>query len=152
MFNTGSYGSPSWTAINGVSDLKMSRSWDMAEGPTRASRIKRKAKTLFNLEFTGKIKVDETDTNGWVAMLTALHSDTPIDALVLDGNPTDSTLTGTLHGYRLDVHVEKEEQDQSLGAVEFEDFTLTPAMSSNTVNTVVATVTAGSPSYAFTAI
>src|SRR4051812_42511826 len=104
--NTGTYNSPVWTEITGISDLKENPDWDTAEGNTRASRVKRHAKTLLGLSLSGKIKVDHTDA-GYVAVLAALYSDTPLDLVVLDGDPTDSTLTGTLTGWRADWLVKK---------------------------------------------
>lgn len=152
LVNTGTYNSPTWTAISNVSDLSLKPAWDKAEGSTRGSRAKRYAKTLLDLAISGKIKVDHTDTNGYVAMLAAIHSDTTMDILCLDGNPTDATLTGTLSGYRFDAHVLQGEQGQNLGDVLFDSFELMPALSANPVNTVSVAVTAGSPAYTYTAL
>lgn len=149
--NTGSYGAPVWSAVTGVSDFTVSPKWDFKEGSTRASRVKRGAKTLLGLEFKGKIKTDETDAN-YLAFLSALHGDAVLDVLAIDGNPTDPTITGTLQGYRFDAHVVEGEQPQGLDDVLFDSFELKPALSANPVCLVSAAVTAGSPVYTFTNI
>src|SRR4051794_8526237 len=117
LTNTGSYNSPVWTAISGISDFELNPEWNTQEGSTRGSQVIREAKTQMKLSVTGKVKVDPTDTNGWVALLAALNSYTPLDLLVMRGDPTDSTLTGTLTGYRCDWHVKKMGESQSLGDV-----------------------------------
>ncbi len=150
--NTASYNSPTWTAINNVSDAAVNPEWDFAEGNTRGSRVKRGAKTLLGLTVSGKVLVDHTDTNGYVALLAAVTSDTPVDLLVLDGDPSDSTLTGTLSGYRFDAHVTKLDQDQALGNVLFDAFEMKPALSANAPAKVSAAVTAGSPVYTYTSL
>ncbi len=152
LVNTGSFGSPVWVALSGISDLSLNPAWDKAEGSTRGSRLKKYAKTLLDLSISGKIKVDETDTSGYLLFLTALHSDTVLDVLILDGNPTDTTLTGTLQGYRFEAHVIKGEQAQGLGEVLFDSFELVPAMSANAASWVSAAITAGSPVYSYTAL
>lgn len=151
MRNTATYGSPTWLEITCVSDLAIKGDWDKAEGSTRASRVKRYAKTLFDLGFSGKVKVDHNDSS-YLALLAALYDDTVIDLMALDGDPTDSTLTGSLSGFRFDAHVFKGEQDQGLGNVLFDSIDLMPALSGNSPVRVSVAVTAGVPVYTYTAL
>lgn len=141
--NAGSYGSPSWTVIGLVSDLSSKGNWDMGEGSTRLSRAKLYAKTMLDIEITGKIREDLTDA-GYAALAAQLNSDTPIDLLVLDGPST----TNGQRGYRADWHVSTNDQDQGLGTVIFDSFTLKPGISDNLP--MRALVSGGGP--VFTAI
>lgn len=128
--NTGSYDSPTWTEVAGISDLTVKTAWDQGEASTRASRVKKAAKTMLDLEVSGKILADGTDTNGYLAFLTALYGDTPLDLLVLNGANDASPAS---KGWRADWHVFGGDEDQGLGAVIYDSFTLKPALSSHGV-------------------
>lgn len=121
--NTGSYGSPVWASLDLVSDLSAKGNWDMAEGTTRSSRGKVYGKTLLDIEVSGKVREDLTDA-GYLLLARQLNSDTALDMLVLDG---PSTTTGQ-RGFRAWWHVSADEQDQGLGVVVFDAFTLKPAI------------------------
>lgn len=136
--NTASYGSPTWTEITLVGDSSVNASWDEGDGSARVSRVKQVAKTMMGLELTAKVRVDLTDA-GYLALMTALHSDTPIDLLVLNGPST----TNGVQGYRADFHVMSASEDQAMGNVIFKDFALKPSVSSNLAKKV--TVAASAP-------
>ncbi len=149
--NTSTYNSPVWSEITGISDFKVAPDWKAADGSTRASRVERSVKTLLGLTFVGKIKVDHNDAN-YLALLAALYADTILDVMAIDGDPTDSTLTGTLTGWRFDTQVYKGDQSQGLTEVLFDDFELKPTLSANPACFVSAAVTAGSPVYTYTTV
>lgn len=136
--NTGTYGSPTWTAINAVSDLAVNPPWDEADASTRGSRVKMVMKTLLGLEVSGKIRANLTDTE-YVNMVDASNQDTVNDYLVL----TSTTSATGSRGYRFDGQVFIATQDQNLGSVIYDDFMLKPSPSANQPQR--ATVTAGAP-------
>jgi len=136
--NTATYGSPTWVAIDFISDLAVNAVWDEAEGNIRGERVKSVAKTLLSLEITGKIRASDTDTN-YATIIGAALSDSTLDLMVLNGA---DDVNGT-RGYRADFVVLGASEDQSLGAVIFDDITLKPAISTNAVKSVL--VTAGAP-------
>ena len=136
--NTAAYNSPTWAAIDLVADVQVNPAWDEADGSVRASRVKQFAKTMMGLEISARVRVDLTDA-GYLALLGALHSDTPLDLMILNGDKTTNGVTG----YRADFHVMSAGEDQSLGNVLFREFTLKPAVSSNDAQKV--TVASGAP-------
>lgn len=142
--NTGTYSSPTWDVFPGISDWSVNASWDEAEANSRASRVKRVEKTLIGLEVTGKVKTELMTNTDYERVIGALHSDDPLDVMILNG-PKD---TNGVRGYRFDAHVMSGNQDQGLGAVLYDDVTLKPAASANSPSTVV--VSSGAP--VFTAI
>lgn len=137
--NTGTYGSPTWTAVTCVSDLKVDPSWDTVEIPTRASKIKKNGKTLLGVAITGSLKSHLTDA-AYLAIIAALMSQTTvIDFMVLNAGNTD---TGA-HGFRGEFLVTQGGEDQGVGSGIKTDITFVPADTDNAFSTVL--VTAGAP-------
>lgn len=136
--NTASFGSPTWSAIDNVSDLTLTAEWDEAEASTRESKMKLKVKTLAGVEVSGKLKFDLTDTNTGT-LLDAMVADTVIDVLVLNG----TSATNGARGFRFECQVHAANEDQGLGAVVFEDFKLKPVPSANAKQS--AKVASGAP-------
>jgi hypothetical protein len=136
--NSGTYGSPTWTPIDNVGDLSVNPPWEEGDATTRGSRVKLSQKTVMALEVTGKIRADLTDTE-YLAMADAGNQDTVNDYLVLSA----TSATNGARGFRFDGQVHVSAQDQNLGSVIFDDFTLKPTPSANKVQRV--TVTAGAP-------
>lgn len=137
--NTGSYGSPTWTAIDLVSDATLTPTWDEADGSARVSYGKQTSKTLIGIEVSAKVRASLTDA-GYLALLSALNSQsTLLDILVLDGPST----TNGVQGYRADFGVFGAPEDQAMGSVIYRDFTLKPGISDNLLKAV--TVSAGAP-------
>lgn len=126
--NTATYGSPTWAEITLIGDASVSPVWDEAAGDVRGSRVKSVAKTLMGLEVSARVRVSNDDA-GYEALNDALHSDTPLDLLVLNGPNNEEGV----RGYRADWHVMQAPQDQALGAVLFDDLILKPAISANGV-------------------
>lgn len=136
--NTNTYGSPTWTEVTCISDLAVNAAWDEADASSRASRVKQQSKTMMGLEITGKAKVSDTDA-GFLAIWAALHSDTPLDCLVLNGAKDSNGV----RGYRCEFNVFSGNEDQAMANTPYLDFTLKPAASDNFAAYVV--VSAGAP-------
>jgi hypothetical protein len=143
--NTGSYGTPTWSAISNVRDVMVNADPEKFDASTRAGNgIKQYEPTLIDLGVTGKIRSDETDTNGFVAIETAFLTRASMDLMILDGA---ATVSGS-RGYRFDAKVFKFGEDQNLGGVNFREFEFAPCVSANAPSKAV--VTTGSP--VFTAL
>lgn len=136
--NTGTYGTPVWDELTCVSDLAVNAAWDEADGSSRASRVKQASKTLMALEITGRAKVSDTGTD-FIAIWEAIHSDTPLDLMILNGGSTSNGV----RGYRGDFNVFSGSEDQAMANELFLDFVLKPATSDNP--TKYAVVASGAP-------
>lgn len=136
--NTATYGSPTWTEINFISDLSVNAVWDEVDGSVRGSRVKASAKSLLGLELAGKIRASDSDAN-YTTIIEAMLSDGALDLMVLNGA---KDANGT-RGYRADFNVFGASEDQSMGVVVFNDITLKPSISTHLPHAVV--VTAGAP-------
>lgn len=135
--NSGSYGSPTWAPIANVREVSVGADMDEFDASTRAGGgIKQSEPTLLALEVTGKIRSDQLDTVGFVAMETAFLTRASMDLLVLDGG---ATVNGS-RGYRADMKVFKFGEPQPLEGILHREFTLKPCISVNAVyKAVVAT-------------
>src|SRR5262245_35221690 len=140
IYNGGTYGAPTWNEIKNVRDVQVGGDFDKQDASTRAGNgIKQYEPTLLDLMIAGKIKTDEGDTTGFVAIETAFLTRAALDILVLDG----STSTDGSRGYRVDMKVMKFGEDQTLEKVLFRDFELAPCVSANAPQKAV--VTSGAP-------
>ncbi len=126
--NTGSQPSPVWVAVPPeISEWAVKPTWDKGDAPTRASRVKRTAKTMLGVTITGKIRVI-TDNANYLAFLAALNSDSPLDLLILNGALDASPAS---KGYRGDFHVFGGEESQGPGDVLYMSVELEVALSVN---------------------
>lgn len=140
-YNTGTYGSPTWTEVTLIGDLAVNPVWEEADISTRGSRVRSMKKTIMALEITGTLLKDPGNAV-YTAFVNALMSDTLLDILVLDGaNNANDT-----RGYRLDVQVFQGNDDQALTGGGFLDLVLKPNQDTNPVKAVL--VAAGAPTYA----
>ena len=125
--NAGSYASPTWTEITLARDVQENLTWDEADVSDRASRIKRFAKTMLDVDFTVTVRNDLTDA-GYDALLTAMYSPTSaLDLLILDGPTTE---VGA-QGIRADFQVMSGSQSQSLSDGLFREFKLRVSIDAN---------------------
>lgn len=120
-YNAGNYATPTWTAIDLISDLTVAAQFDMAEGNTRETHIKRKAPTLVDLNVTGKIRKDES-VAGFEVLEDAFLTGNEIDVLVMDG----LTTSNGADGYRFHGCIGNWGEDQGLGNIIFKDFAMYP--------------------------
>lgn len=124
--NTGTYNSPTWSAVNNISDVTVNVAWDKGDASTRASRVKGGAKTQLDLSVNVKMAVSDTDT-AYLAFIGASLDDTRIDVLVLNGDIG----TEGVRGFRFDALVYTANEDQALGNTLYDDMMLSPYIFDN---------------------
>lgn len=124
--SAGSHASPTFTAIGLFSDVAVNPTWDEGDASSRASRIKKAAKTQLGLEVTARLKKKPLDA-AYEAVMNALVSDDVLDILILDG---DSETVGN-RGWRFDAQVFSANEDQAMANVLYEDIVLKPACTEN---------------------
>lgn len=132
--NTGTYGSPTWTAVTLVRDLTVSAPWDMSDASTRASRVKLSAKTMMDITIGIVLRADDLDAAA-VALYSAAFEDTAIDFLVLDGL---ISVEGS-SGIRCHMLTNLTSQDQGSGNVIYNNYDLKPTYSSEGVPKMIVT-------------
>lgn len=125
-YNTGTYGSPTWTAITYVSELTLGLSIDKLEASARDSRGKTYLPGMLDIGVTFKVRKYRTDT-AVAALLNAFAAVTLLDFLVLDGVYT----TNTVEGWRFESYVYSANEDQGLGSVLFPELMIAPAPTDN---------------------
>lgn len=135
------FSTPTWAEVSDMRDVAYQFAWDVAEGPSRASRVKSEAKTQLDISVTAMMK--KTGSAAGNAVITALLSPTAnIGILVLDG----STTTNGSRGIRYDAICKQGNEDQAIGNSLYLDLAFAPDMfSDNNFQSVL--VTAGSPAY-----
>lgn len=141
--NTGTYGSPTWVAIDLVRDVQVNPSWNRSDGSSRASKVMAEAKTQLALALTLSVKVSLTDT-GYIALMDSfVDPDGVIDLMILNGGNT----TNGVEGWRADFGVFTASEDQSIGNVLYRDFEIAPsAFATNATKRVV--VSGGAATFA----
>ncbi len=125
--NTGSYGSPVWSLINNVKDVKWNRTKATADATTRGTgKYRAKIGTLreFTLEF-GTV-ADNTDAD-YLFFVSCYDNDTVTDMLVLNG----PILTVGSRGVRASLNVTDLSEDQPLEGVAMDNVKLEVAISAN---------------------
>lgn len=130
--NTNTYESPTWSEMTLISDLTVNPSWDEADASARESRIKQTVKTLMNLDINGRMKKKLGDDN-YDALMDAMLSDDVLDLLILDGDRE----TENVRGWRADFQVFSANEDQAMGNVLFEEFTLKPSITEHNPKAVL---------------
>lgn len=136
--NGGTFGSPTWAAVNCISDFSLAAKWDAGEASTRESRMKLWLKTMLDLGFSGKLRSSNINDTSYTTIAAALLTDATLDILVLNGDKVD---TGAW-GFRCGVQVHSANEDQGLGAVVFDEIEFKPAPNTDG-NYSSALVTAG---------
>ncbi len=144
-FNSGTYTSPTWAAATDVMDVAVGADMDEVDTTTRAGGgVKESEPTLVGLSLSGKVRTDQNDTVGFVAMETAFLGRSSLDTLWLDG----ATTTVGARGYRAHLKVFKFGEDQSNGNVLFREFEMKPCVGSQASKAVVGS----GPTLAYTAL
>ena len=138
-YNTGSYGTPTWTVIPLISDCQVTGTWDEADATTRyGAGVKQMEPSLLAVEIAGKIRTDEGDTT-FVALADAFFGRNVVDVLVLNGA---SDANGS-RGYRFEAKVFNWTESQNPGDLSFHEFSLKPCASENAPKRAV--VASGAP-------
>ncbi len=134
--NTGTYGSPTWAAIDQISDLTVAAPWDEAPADTRESVVGMTLNTTMRLQVSGKVKFVNDATN-LTTILDAADSRAPLDIMVHNGASDGSH---GIRGFRFDAQVSLPNEDQGLGVAIFDEVLFKPTPSANTPKkAVVAT-------------
>ncbi len=123
--NTGSYGSPTWSAVANISDLTLAGEWDSADSSTRESVVKMVVPTMVDLAVNGKLKFI-TDSNT-TTIVQAFFTRAVIDIMALNG---PNTTTGNI-GVRYPCVVQSRGEDQGLAVAVFEDVKFSPTPSAS---------------------
>ncbi len=141
--NTGTYGSPTWTAMTLVRSVSDNSKWDTGDTSTRASRAKTAAKTQVDLPHDIEMRADDADT-AYVAMFAAWASPTSVvDLLILDG----AIATEGAMGIRAEFIVCGRPQNQGAGDIIYTSFPIMPAWTANGPPKSVVMGAASSPSF-----
>lgn len=138
--NGGTYGSPTWANMSSVSDVTVGAGFTEAKGSTREYGVDFFEPTMLGFEISGKIRSDDSDANGYIALETAFLARSPLDLMVLDG----ASATNGNRGFRMDFKVFKWEEEQGLDGVMYRAFTLKPCVPINGGPASVV-VTSGAP-------
>lgn len=125
--NTGTYGSPTWTAVGLVKDDTEGTPWDMVEAGARETKAKLYAKTRTDISESVVVRADDSDA-GYNAFATAAESQTTVmDLLILDG---PITAEGA-RGLRAEFLVNKTGKPKEIDGVIYVTFELKPTWTSN---------------------
>lgn len=137
-YNSGSHGTPSWQPITAFESVNVAPAYDKADANSRASRVKKSAKTMLGIAITGRLKKKPGD-DGYELIMDALQDDTVLDLMICDA-PHDQD---GMRGWRADFQVNAATEDQGSGVVMYEDLTIDIADSDNPVYAVEYTTTGG---------
>lgn len=126
-YNTGTYGTPTWTEISNIKDLTLSVEKDEVDLTTRASGgFKEYADGLVDATVEFQMLWDSSDT-AFTAMKTAFFNKTAVEVLVLDG---DEATTGS-QGLRATCMVKNFNRSETLGEALMTDISLRPVKNSD---------------------
>lgn len=138
--NTGTYGSPSWTAQNFDLSVTCNMPWDWVEAGNRATRAKLWMKARTELRFSVVAKSDDADV-GAVAILAAAMSPTVVlDSLVLNGLISVEGVSG----YRGEMLVNLDQEPQEADGSIYHTYELRPTFTTNAVGPSTVVMGAGS--------
>ena len=125
--NTGTYGSPTWTAVGLVKDDSEASPWDMVEAGARETLAKLYAKTRTDIGNTLVVRADDSDA-GYNALADAAESQTSaLDVMILDGPITAEGARGE----RYTALVNKTGKPKDIDGVIYVTFDLKPTWDSN---------------------
>ena len=126
-YNTGSYGTPTWTGIQNVGDINVTDERDVQDLPVRSmGSYMTHAVGLRKLTYAFQMVYDPADT-AQAALLTAYAAGTTKDILVLDG---PSSTAGS-SGMRAYFHISKFARQEPIGGAMMVDVELKPAYAAN---------------------
>lgn len=139
-YNTGTYGSPTWTEISVINDLTQNATAATAEANSRASVVDLAVITSIGLSWSGTMKNDGSAT--WTAMYEAMLESTVLDMLILTAAHTVNGATG----FRADCVMTEVSEDQGRNTRLYNSINIMPTESDNAVKAVL--IAGGVPTYA----
>lgn len=120
--NTGTYGTPVWTAVNLVKDVTGGTPWNKTEAGARETTAMLFARTRINLTRSVTIRADDLDA-GYQAFLTSSQDKTSvIDMMILDGLIS----TEGAHGHRAHYGCSNTDNPQEIDGVIYDVFEVSP--------------------------
>jgi len=119
--NNGTWDTPDWYELDGISDFTENGDWDNAEIIIRRSWVKQGAKTVVDLSVSCKILREPTNP-GYLSILNALRTRDTVDMLFLDA---DIATVGA-EGARYIAQVHKGGGSQNTSEALFRDITFVP--------------------------
>ena len=112
--NTGTYGSPTWTAQTNDLDVTCSLPWDYVEAGSRATRAKVYMKARADLQIQVKARADDADAGSIALLAAAMSPTTVMDCLVLNGLITTEGASGFRGEFLVSLTGEPQEADGSI--------------------------------------
>jgi len=122
--NTGTYGTPVWTAANIVRDATVTPPWDYGDASARFTRAKQYGKTQMDLGIQLVCRADDADAGYGAFVDAAVSPTTLLDMLILDGAIT----TEGCRGFRAHWLFSISGQPQAAGDVIYSTFDLKPGV------------------------
>lgn len=127
--NTGTYGSPSWTAQTFVHSVRPSMPWGKVEAGARYTRANVYMKARADLTIEVMMKADAADAGYQAFRAAAVSPTTVVDCLVLDGLITIEGACGWRGEFLVNLTGAPQEIDGSI----YDTFELFPTWTSNAV-------------------
>lgn len=125
--NTGTYGSPTWDAVNGVQDLTLNQTKDKIELNTRGGGgYKEYVDGLIDVSISFSMIWDSSDAD-LQAFLDAFNNKTAVEVLCLDG----PSATAGSEGIRFTAMVSSAPRNEPLSGALTIDFELSPVKNAN---------------------
>ena len=141
--NTGSYGSPTWTAMALIQNVTPSMPWDMVEAGSRETRAKLYVKTRADLGVQFTMRADDADTAFNAVADAALSPTTLLDLMFLDAPIT----TEGARGFRAHWNINLTGQPQEIDGSIYDQFDAKPGLSSAGHPSTVVMGASSTPSF-----
>lgn len=130
-----------WTEIPRISDIEETAGWNTAPAGDRGQGVDAFAKTTATLQYTGQVRVDDTDP-GYLALRAAyLVRSGKINLMILNGAKTSNGATG-FKGY---FHVTNFAMPQGMQVLDYVNFSLMVAPVGTATPLKSVLVTSGAP-------
>lgn len=125
--NTGTYGSPTWTAMGLVKDVTPSMPWDMVESGARETNAKLYAKARADLGVSMTMRADDADAAFNAVADTSMSQTAVLDILFLNAPITVEGCRGFRAEWLINMTGEPQEIDGSI----YDSFDCKPTWTSN---------------------
>lgn len=125
--NTGTYGSPTYTAMGLVRNVTFSMPWDMVEAGARETKAKLYAKARTDITVSFDMRADDADAGFNAVADAAVSQTTLVDIMFLDAPITVEGARGIRAEWNINLTGQPQEIDGSI----YDSFDAKPAWSSN---------------------
>lgn len=140
--NTGTYGSPTWTAANLVRSVTPGAAWDFSDASARETRAKMFEPTQVDLSGSFEMRADALDAS-YVAILAAAMARTTVDLMILN---TAITVEGGM-GFRSQVTLSQSGETQGPGDTVYTTFDYKPRYTTDGYPSKVLMGAASTPAF-----